>query len=227
MKLATVCDHTFIDSIIGNKSIVLDLGANRCSFANHMISTYGAEVIAVEPNPALVAKWDDNPRLTAVNKAVGENKDQTPFYITRNSESSSIDKPETADVLREIRVDCVTLQQLFEICNIGTVDLLKIDIEGSEIEMLKNAPDELLKSIPQITVEFHDFNGRVSKTEVRRVIERLTRLNFGYISLWMRSYGDVLFFNREKVNVSALRHLYVRTVFKTGRWIRGKVRRTV
>ena len=56
--------------------------------------------------------------------------------------------------------------------------MVKVDIEGSEIEVLDSCSDEFLKTIAQLTLELHDFTGQVSKAQPRVLEERLRRLGF-------------------------------------------------
>ena len=47
------------------------------------------------------------------------------------------------------------------VCELGVTDIevLKMDIEGAELEVIDSLDDEFLRNISQITIEFHDFLG--------------------------------------------------------------------
>ena len=58
----------------------------------------------------------------------------------------------------EIIVAGKTLQDFLRENKISLpVDILKIDIEGAEIETLSNLPDHILDGFGQMAIEFHDF----------------------------------------------------------------------
>lgn len=52
-------------------------------------------------------------------------------------------------------VEAITLPSLIESCGWDHIDLLKIDIEGSEYETLLNTPTPVLRQIRRIAMEYH------------------------------------------------------------------------
>ena len=58
------------------------------------------------------------------------------------------------------------MADLFQHYNITDVSVLKLNVEGSEIEILMTMPERLFEHIDQIAVSFHDFlYGDHRKTE--------------------------------------------------------------
>jgi FkbM family methyltransferase len=53
-----------------------------------------------------------------------------------------------------LSVECVTLDNLLE--KIGSPDLIKVDVEGAEVEVLQGGPNLLMNHSPQLVVEFSD-----------------------------------------------------------------------
>jgi hypothetical protein len=89
------------------------------------------------------------------------------------------------------------------------VDLLKLDIEGAEFEVIESTPDSILRSIGQITVEFHDFQPRFAGRGLfERARRRLVNLGFACCLMSFRSNGDVLFLNSEQLRLRAGRRFY-------------------
>jgi len=62
--------------------------------------------------------------------------------------------------------------------------IVKMDIEGAEWDSLLAAPDELLASIPQITMEMHGYNDR----KILEVIRKLRR-NFYLVNLHFNNWS--------------------------------------
>jgi hypothetical protein len=93
--------------------------------------------------------------------------------------------------------------------NLTSVDLLKMDIEGAEIEVLDSCSDDLLQSVSQMTVEFHDFNGMASLEDVSRVVRRLKGLGFLCFVMSRATHDDVCFVNRNRCPISTTEALWV------------------
>jgi hypothetical protein len=67
------------------------------------------------------------------------------------------------------RVSSYGMHEILTMCNVPTVDLLKIDIEGAEREILSTR-NEWLRSVRLIVIELH---GNYSVEDLKRDIEPL------------------------------------------------------
>ena len=94
---------------------------------------------------------------------------------------------------------------------ITKIDILKLDIEGAEFELFVSTPDDILRRIGQITVEFHDFKlcfrGRGLFENAR---EHLIALGFICCNMAFRTHGDVLFLNRGRTGLGLWQSFYAR-----------------
>ena len=178
MPLGQIEDHTFFTQFLGSESIVLDLGANRGAFSRGIIERFNARCFAVEANPELASSIRAHPNLTVLSMAVGPESGMVPFYLASHDEMSSLRSSLGVVYPKSVLVKVMRVDELVAELNLSKIDLLKIDIEGSEIDILTNCPDDFLTNIPQITVEFHDFNGLVTREAVEKVVDRLQKLNF-------------------------------------------------
>ena len=109
----------------------------------------------------------------------------------------------------------VTLRELRRRAGIDRIDLLKVDIEGAEIGMFDDCSDEELRSIGQITVEFHAFLFPEQQAAVTRIRERMAHIGFWVLPFSLDS-TDVLFLNR-RTGVSSLAVAYLRSFVRYGR----------
>src|SRR5439155_24618010 len=110
----------------------------------------------------------------------------------------------------QIDVPAKTLEQVAADLGLSAIDVLKLDIEGSEVEVLDACSDEFLGRVGQIALELHDFTGQVSPADVARVLGRLERLGFLIIKMARTSYIDTLAINRNRCPLSAAECLYLR-----------------
>ena len=65
--------------------------------------------------------------------------------------------------LKKIKCELRTISEVMSEHNIEGVALMKIDAEGSELEVIEGIADEDWPKIRQCVVEVHDFDGRVEK----------------------------------------------------------------
>lgn len=150
---------------------IFDLGMNNGDDTDYYLRL-GFDVVALEANPALCARASHrfseavgDGRLTIVNAAIWESSGETTFFVNlENDHWSSIDpgwagREDTA--CREIKVRCVTLDELFE--RFAVPYYLKIDVEGVDQVVL----DQLrsVDRLPQcVSVEDCRFGYRYMET---------------------------------------------------------------
>jgi FkbM family methyltransferase len=222
--------HSLDASPLNESSVVVDLGANAGEFATKMNDRFGVRVIAVEPNPALYARLCKLPYVTAFQAAISSRDGTARFVIDENDLASRIGQADDTG----IEVETITLSSLMQRAGIQHIDLLKIDIEGAEIDLLMTAPDELLKGIRQITLELHDFCGFVAQEDVAKVVLRMKSLGFhvarmsrvGHQDTWI---GNQLFRRiglTERAHIGVLKYSrglrrVFRKVTRGSRWAEG------
>src|SRR5258708_15578088 len=209
-----VSGHTFFPRFLRRDSTVIDLGANIGTFSRLMSQKYGCVCYAVEPNPDCFARLGDMTRVKPFNLAIADRDGTMSFYVAANSEASSFVR--TGDDDREIQVPTARLDAFVEQQGIGTIDLLKVDIEGAEVPVLDSLPDAFLRSIGQIAIEFHDFCGLLARKDVARLEQRLESLGFRSINFSKGSHGheDHLFVNRVRCPVGFVEYMTTKYVTK-------------
>ncbi|MEL7357718.1 MAG: FkbM family methyltransferase [Cyanobacteria bacterium J06560_6] len=212
--------HHFFADLITSNSIVLDLGAHLGQFSQEVSRLFNCHCYAIEAHPKLHEKIESTQLLSKFNYAIfSENKPVT-FCTMSNPETNhiSIDGDSDGEM---VTVEGITLKRFMKQQKISTIDLLKVDIEGAEVLLFDSIDDELIRSIKQITVEFHDFMLDIS-SEVKSIKARLKSLGFEYIVFSNSTNGDVLFINQSVCNISPMRYAYARYV---GKYIKGLSRR--
>jgi len=128
-------------------SLVFDCGANIGDYTQAFLYL-GANVVAAEPNPGMVAKLNRirNRRLSVVPFAMGKEPGTLPIHISNRSEVSSMSS-NWLDVVAQndgwakepqwidsVMVTVSTLDALIE--RFGMPHFIKIDVEGFEFEVL-------------------------------------------------------------------------------------------
>jgi FkbM family methyltransferase len=190
-----------IDSLKAS-STILDLGANRGCFAMAMVDRFQCKTFCVEPHPRLYAALEANPRLSVINAAVATRTGTSRFYLADNWECSSLIPPanRTAD---EIECQAMTLETLLTTIGAEQVDLLKVDIEGLELELLGSLERPILDRINQLTVEFHESIGIGTVKQVLQTINHLKSFGFAAVRGSFFDYSDVLFLHPERLKMQS------------------------
>ena len=189
---------------------MLDLGGNRGEFARQVQHRWGSRCLSIEANPLLCEAWSADNEV--INAAVAGRAGIVDFYLSSNSQGSSLfQRPNTCPT-SSVQVPAMTLEQVMEASGSKSAALVKMDIEGAEIETLLEASETTLRGFQQISVEFHDFVlPQINKEDVEQIKRRLHALGFCSISFSRRN-TDVLFINRSaglvtEMEIEWLRHV--------------------
>jgi FkbM family methyltransferase len=148
-------------------SVAVDCGANVGRFTQLMADA-GATVYAFEPHPAayelLAARFAGYDNVTCIRKAISTTSGTVRLYLHVDSEddpvkwsvaTSSIADKGNVDPERYFDADTVDLDAFLR--EVGPVALLKMDVEGAEIEILERLLETgRIREIGTLLVEMHD-----------------------------------------------------------------------
>jgi FkbM family methyltransferase len=152
-----------IRKILKPGDVFLDIGANIGYFsllaAKHEPT---AKIISFEPVSSAFKKLEENISLNtaknvnALNFGVGEKNEERKIYISDedNTGMSSFQKPENYSGKTEM-VKVITIDDWFRSSGLAKIDIIKLDVEGSELASI-NGMDEALKNFkPLVIVEIN------------------------------------------------------------------------
>jgi len=143
---------------------VVDVGANRGWYTLYAAALVGPSgwVIAVEPDPVPLEMLRENvaanrlANVTIVDGAVGAEAGEFRFVTERESALSHLARDESDTGATEFRVQVQTLDDLIASSDRGAVDLVKVDVEGAEIDVLAGATHVLRDDRPVVLVEVEE-----------------------------------------------------------------------
>lgn len=149
--------------ISGPSPVIVDGGANQGDMIERFLVQFESPCIhGFEPIPALASylldKYAANPGVVIHENALGARGGIASFHIVANGVSSSILKPSSlARIYHGNRLDVketilVTEVRLDEVLPDIAIDLLKLDLQGYELEALKGC-EGLLDKIKIIMTE--------------------------------------------------------------------------
>lgn len=166
--------------------VAIDLGSYSCLTSVAFSKAVGAsgKVIAIEPDPLNYSCCQTNisqhgkvnklNNIELLNIAVSGEDSFLEFSSegAMGSSAANLGGTYRGDV---IKVPCKTLGSLASQLNLQKVDFIKMDIEGSELEVIRSSKSFFEKFKPRIIIEPHVVNGALSDGQI---INDLT--HFGY-----------------------------------------------
>lgn len=165
---------------------VLDIGAHIGAYTLRAAAA-GARVIAFEPEPDNVCVLRQNvahlPAVRVEPFAIAATTGERTLGASFGRSTGGWSLLKTRSI-RTVR--CVSLEDVWRQWSLDRVALLKMDIEGSEYEVLLSAPAFILSSIDRVVVEVHDnYRGH----NVLQLVGRLEQSGFSVRIQRQRLFG--------------------------------------
>lgn len=191
-KLPRYKIYSIFDGLDEN-SIVIDLGASVGNVSKYIFDKFNCRIECYEPNIVcfniLNKRFSKNHKINTYNSAVSNSAGKEKLYLSslniekKNllifSQSSTLDK-EKSNINNDnyILVNVVDINSILK--KFKYIDLIKIDIEGSEYNILDILVENRHK-IGKIVCELHDKspNQSISKN---KIIQKLN--NKGLLNSW-------------------------------------------
>ena len=170
---------------LNKESIVLDLGFYLGNFAAAITKKYDCTVYGYEPILSHFnhskERFKDNTKVKLFNYGLGEiNED---VKISNNHESSSI-YDYSAKSFETIKIKDIT-EELNDL-SLPNIDLMKINIEGSEYTLLdRMIKADCISKIDNIQVQFHiQFEKEITRNYLQSLLSKTHVLTYNYGYVW-------------------------------------------
>jgi FkbM family methyltransferase len=164
-------------SIMPN-SVVVDVGANIGAFAI-FAAQWAKKIFSFEPEPEnfrlLCANIELNglKNVTPLRMAIAKKRGKQDFYMAEKQHSGT-HSFFLHHYEKEIEVKTLSIEDLIEQESLAKIHFLKLDCEGSEVEIIEGLSLETAKKIEQIALEFHQMNDYSAED----MVGKLTMLGF-------------------------------------------------
>lgn len=203
-SIVEIEQHYLIASVLSDQSVVMDLGANMGRFSAQVLARFGCQVFAVEPEQANYEAIQEHPKLRKFQAAVGGKCGRSGISISSDSTGHRLHALAGTETATEQVVTVHDFPSLMALGDIRRIDVMKLDVEGSEWDWLDSMSDEQLKSVGQLTVEFHGFLPEYRESNRTWAnYQRLMGLGFHCIEDPKFGSYNVLFVNR-RIMISRL-----------------------
>lgn len=152
-----------LKKVLRSNDVFIDIGANIGYFSLLSASiSPTVKVISFEPVKDLFKKMtenfsiNDSKNIVAIHAAVGEVNEERELFLSAsdNQGMSSFHQPENYSGRKE-KVEVITIDHWFKTSGLTKIDLIKLDIEGSELAALKGMGSVLEEQRPSLIVEIN------------------------------------------------------------------------
>lgn len=149
---------------IGEQDIVVDIGAHIGVFAVRAARlAHSGRVYAYEPSSNNFAILAENRQLNGAsnlqidNRAISDRRGKMALYMPGGNGALGSLLQETNSP-KEM-VEATTLTDIIAEHSIERIDYLKVDVEGSEYDILFHCLEETLARVRGAVIEYHEFEG--------------------------------------------------------------------
>jgi FkbM family methyltransferase len=178
-------DALYIEPLVTPDAVVLDVGANLGTFCYTVRrARRPVRLIAFEPLPALAAGLRTVfPDIEVLELALSDHTAVEIFRIPyvdgrRRATRASLEPMFESSTWREIAVRTDRLDKVVADLALRRLDLVKVDVEGHELQVIKGAEQALLRHQPTLLVEIEQRHHGAPIAEIMRYIEGLGYLGF-------------------------------------------------
>lgn len=157
-------------SYFDKDGVTVDLGANIGAFSL-FAAVHGTKVISVEPEPNNLKALEKNIKINDMNNLITVAPYAISDYVGSTKISNDGGDSTILNKLDGSVVSVITLDKLFEIYQIEQVNVLKIDIEGSEVQAVVGSSRETMNKCKYVAIEFDIKTGSRMGDIVKKLSE--------------------------------------------------------
>jgi len=169
-----------LTKILKNDQIFIDVGAHVVYYSLLAAKKVGnnGKVFAFEPNNDNYKILIQNINLNKFNQikyfkiGLSDHDGEAQFYINPYNDGGSSLTKFTYQALELVTIKIAKLDTLMSDLTLNRIDLIKIDVEGHQMNTLKGMENTLREFRPKIIVEFNDAPSR------DEIINYLLKLNY-------------------------------------------------
>lgn len=179
--------------------LIIDVGAN---IGNHSVffgSILANKVISIEPNPVVASILEENLEKNLINslvisKGLSFEESKNRLNISYSKENLGMSKIDPNSSLQDsIEIELTSLDSLTEEYQLNKIDLIKIDIEGYEMNALKGAVKTLDQGSFDLLVEISDLNLKKDFDEFLSKYDYKAVTRWGATDMWHYTKKGFLF----------------------------------
>jgi FkbM family methyltransferase len=140
-------------NLLQQNPVTLDIGGADGSATAHFLENFpGCRGYVFEANPQMAEKVRErfqNKPVVVHNMALSDKPGNLIFHITDNAWSSSyktIIKNEQFNIVKSVEVPADSLDNMARKEGLGSIDIIKLDVQGAELDVLNGGKETLAKT---------------------------------------------------------------------------------
>ena len=174
---------------LDNNSIVVDVGSYKGEFIEKLNKRHQPIIHAIEPieefNDYLSKKFQNYPNII-IHKFGILDKTKKVTISKLGAGSSIYDRKEGAS--KEL-ISLVSMSEFMKNEKLDQIDLLYLNIEGSEYQLLNHMiENNLIENVKHLQIQFHNYleNATLERRKLRRVLKKTHVCKFNFPFIWER-----------------------------------------
>lgn len=200
---------------------LVDVGAARGLQPHWKVFEQSSRMCLIEPNEYEHAELKSlygylGDRIHYIQDAVSEKGGPATLYVTNVSTGTSLLRPSTSNwgeyldrsyyfPIKEVQIKTQTLESVLNSLKMRN-DLLKIDVQGAELQVLKGLGEERLKNLLCLEVEIGVPGGYEEQGTIGQVVEYMERFGLSLFDIRAARItrpknNDQFYYHREIFNV--------------------------
>ena len=116
-------------------------------------------------------KLNNNQNIVPINKAVSNKTGRIDFFIN-DGENLGGHSTIPSEKGNKVIVESISLEDFVKKYKIKKIDFLKMDCEGGEYDILFKCPDNILKMIEKMSIEYHDIDNNNNGISLKKFLEK-------------------------------------------------------
>ncbi len=164
--------------------VVLSFGlGDDISFDEEIISSYGAHVYGFDPTPASlrwIAARGAPQNMQVFPIGISRFDGRQKFSVSENDTRGNYSSKETAGT--SAICDVMRYSSILAMLELKHVDVLKLDIEGSEYDVIPEIITSSVRPV-QLLVEFHHRLHRIDVADTRRAVKMVQQAGFSLFAV--------------------------------------------
>lgn len=182
-------EHLRYEYDLNENSIIVDIGAFKCEWSIKISEKYNnPSILAFEASKTFFDEAYNNianfNNIKLVNKAISNQfkKENIKIGVADGVSTSFFIESEN-----EEEVDCIPASEIFSTFGLNNVDLMKINIEGSEYDVLEYLIDNnLITKVKNIQVQFHRLGDNYMDRflKIKENLRKTHKLTYECLFIW-------------------------------------------
>jgi FkbM family methyltransferase len=190
--------------LLNKNSIVYSFGIGEdISFDKTILKNHSCKVFGFDPTPKSIdwiAQQNLPKSFSFIPIGIGTQTEITHFYLPLNDNyvSGSTVNHNNVTENRAVKVQMKSLRDIINELNHKYIDILKMDIEGSEYAVLENILNTDI-NIAQMLIEFHDRFFRDGVQKSKKIVKMMRKKGYEIFAV-SDSFEEISFIKKGALN---------------------------